>query len=147
MIARDGTAALETAWKASSVAYRRHLLDQAPDLGIHLEGDRGPAGGLMAIDYAGFRHAKGLTKLDRAVAKKGARLLDALKLRTWARAVKERDRWTDRKTGVRALMHPVLRSVAGRSPSHRTEVQSRHALRRSQWCDLESRDPRRPSSY
>jgi hypothetical protein len=57
----------------------------------------------MAIDYAGFRHAKGATKLDRAVAKKGARLTDVKLLRAWALAVKTRDLWKDRKTGLRVL--------------------------------------------
>ncbi len=57
----------------------------------------------MAIDYAGFRHAKGSTKLDRAVAKKGARLTDVKRLRAWALAVKVRDHWKDRKTGIRVL--------------------------------------------
>jgi hypothetical protein len=41
------------------------------------------------------------TKLDRAIARKAARLLDAKKLRVWAFAVKERDQWKDRKTGGR----------------------------------------------
>lgn len=41
------------------------------------------------------------TKLDRAIANKDARLLDAKKLREWAAAVKTRDQWKDRKTGVR----------------------------------------------
>jgi hypothetical protein len=44
---------------------------------------------------------KRYTKLDRAIAKKAARLDDATKLRKWATAVKERDQWTDRKTGKR----------------------------------------------
>lgn len=57
----------------------------------------------MAIDYAGFRHTKGSTKLDRAVAKKGARLTDVKRLRAWALAVKTRDHWKDRKTGTRVL--------------------------------------------
>lgn len=43
------------------------------------------------------------TKLDRAIASKAARLLDARKLVVWARAVKDRDRWQDRKTGVKVL--------------------------------------------
>lgn len=43
------------------------------------------------------------TRLDRAIANKAARLLDAKQLRAWARAVKERDRWTDRRTGRRVL--------------------------------------------
>jgi len=41
------------------------------------------------------------TRLDRAIAHKAARLLDQKQLRAWAFAVKTRDRWRDRKTGVR----------------------------------------------
>ncbi len=41
------------------------------------------------------------TKLDRAIAKKAARLADAKKLREWARSVKDRDQWKCRKTGER----------------------------------------------
>lgn len=40
------------------------------------------------------------TVLDRAIAKRAARLLDAKLLREWAKAVKDRDQWKDRKTGV-----------------------------------------------
>jgi hypothetical protein len=43
------------------------------------------------------------TKLDRAIANKAARLLDVAKLKIWARAVKDRDEWKDRKTGQRVL--------------------------------------------
>jgi len=58
---------------------------------------------LKAMDMADPRLAlpKGSSKLDRAVASKAARLLDAKRLRIWARAVKARDRWIDRKTGQR----------------------------------------------
>jgi hypothetical protein len=41
------------------------------------------------------------TRLERAIDRTAARLLDATRLRTWASAVKDRDQWTDRKTGVR----------------------------------------------
>jgi hypothetical protein len=41
------------------------------------------------------------TRLARAIAKKAARLDDAKKLRAWAKAVKERDRWKDRHTDSR----------------------------------------------
>ncbi len=40
------------------------------------------------------------TKLDRAIAKKAARLADLYALRRWAFAVKTRDQWRDRKTGA-----------------------------------------------
>ncbi len=41
------------------------------------------------------------TKLDRAIARKAARLDDAKKLRAMALAVKTRDQWKCRKTGAR----------------------------------------------
>lgn len=41
------------------------------------------------------------TKLDRAIASKAARLLDKRRLDAWAFAVKTRDRWRDRRTGIR----------------------------------------------
>jgi hypothetical protein len=41
------------------------------------------------------------TRLDRAIANKAARLLDARKLRQWAFDVKTRDKWRDRHTGRR----------------------------------------------
>lgn len=40
------------------------------------------------------------TRLQRAIAKKAARLDDAKKLAAWAKAVKDRDQWKDRRTGV-----------------------------------------------
>jgi hypothetical protein len=55
------------------------------------------------IDYSRLTFKKGSTKLDRAIASKAARLLDATKLRQWAKAVKDRDLWKDRKTGKRVL--------------------------------------------
>lgn len=57
----------------------------------------------MPIDMtsAVLAHPKVGSRLDRAIASKAARLLDAKKLREWAFAVKERDLWKDRKTGVR----------------------------------------------
>lgn len=44
---------------------------------------------------------KPCTKLERAIARKAARLDDAKQLRIWAHAVKERDLWKDRRTGQR----------------------------------------------
>jgi hypothetical protein len=55
------------------------------------------------IDYSRCAVPKGSTRLDRAIAKKAARLDDAKQLRAWAFAVKDRDRWRDRKTGRRVL--------------------------------------------
>lgn len=56
------------------------------------------------------------TRLDRAVANKADRLDDAKKLRAWARAVKDRDRWKDRKTGRRVLR--TLSLDADRAEAH-----------------------------
>jgi hypothetical protein len=42
---------------------------------------------------------KPTTTLDRAVARRAARIADARLLKGWALAVKIRDQWTDRKTG------------------------------------------------
>lgn len=53
------------------------------------------------IDYSRLALPKGSTKLDRAIAAKAARLLDAKLLRIWAAAVKDRDLWRDRHTGQR----------------------------------------------
>jgi hypothetical protein len=57
----------------------------------------------MAMDMTdpGLALPKGSSKLARAIAGKAARLEDKKQLRIWADAVKDRDRWTDRKTGVR----------------------------------------------
>lgn len=57
----------------------------------------------MPIDMSSpvLAYPKVGSKLDRAIASKAARLLDKKKLEVWARAVKDRDRWIDRKTGVR----------------------------------------------
>ena len=55
----------------------------------------------MDMSVRGLAFRKVGSKLDRAIARKVARLLDAKKLRVWALQVKERDYWKDRKTGVR----------------------------------------------
>jgi hypothetical protein len=52
---------------------------------------------IQAVPHA---DAKRYTKLERAIANKAARLLDAKQLRAWATAVKNRDEWKDRKTGA-----------------------------------------------
>jgi hypothetical protein len=67
------------------------------------------------------------TKLQRAIDKKAARLLDATKLRAWARAVKERDRWLDRKTGKRVLSTRQLDPM--RAESHHIVSKDDHAVR------------------
>ena len=53
---------------------------------------------ILTCEYPRFRKP---SKLDRAIVKKIARLLDAKWLRRWAAEVKARDRWCDRMTGVR----------------------------------------------
>lgn len=81
----------------------------------------------MAMDTAGLAHPKGSTKLDRAVASKAARLLDAKRLRIWARAVKERDRWIDRKTGQRVRATRQLDPL--RAEAHHIESKDDPAVR------------------
>lgn len=56
------------------------------------------------------------TRLDRAIANKAARLLDAKLLRQWALDVKTRDGWKDRKTGRRVLR--TLNLDADRAEAH-----------------------------
>src|SRR4051812_7091461 len=67
------------------------------------------------------------TKLDRAIASKAARLLDAKKLRTWARDVKERDRWKDRKTGRR--VRRCLELDPDRAEAHHIEPKENMSVR------------------
>lgn len=67
------------------------------------------------------------TKLDRAIANKAARLSDAAQLRVWARAVKDRDAWTDRKTGTRVLSTRRLDPL--RAESHHIAGKNDHRVR------------------
>jgi len=57
----------------------------------------------LLTDLQATRRAtpKPSTRLSRAIAKKAARLLDLQQLRAWSFAVKDRDQWKDRKTGVK----------------------------------------------
>lgn len=70
---------------------------------------------------------KPYTKLERAIAKKAARLLDKRKLEVWARAVKERDQWKDRKTGVKVRSTRQLDPL--RAEAHHIEPRSNRAVR------------------
>lgn len=67
------------------------------------------------------------TTLDRAIANKAARLLDAAKLRTWAAAVKTRDEWKDRKTGVKVRSTRTLDPL--RAEAHHIEPRANKATR------------------
>jgi hypothetical protein len=67
------------------------------------------------------------TKLDRAIAHKAARLADAKQLRKWAIAVKERDLWKDRKTGVRVRRTRDLDPL--RAEAHHIEPRENLATR------------------
>jgi hypothetical protein len=67
------------------------------------------------------------TKLDRAIASKAARLLDAKQLRAWAAAVKARDLWKDRKTGQRVLSTRAL--DASRAEAHHIVSKADRAVR------------------
>lgn len=53
----------------------------------------------VAASRVGKPIPKGPTRLDRVVEKKAATREDERKLRLWAKAVKARDKWTDRHTG------------------------------------------------
>lgn len=70
---------------------------------------------------------KPYTKLERAIARKAARLTDALKLRAWALAVKTRDQWKDRKTGIR--VHSSRQLDPNRAESHHVVSKDDHAVR------------------
>lgn len=58
-------------------------------------------GEIRAVPLSRDSLQKRYTKLDRAIAKKAARLADERLLNAWALAVKDRDLWKDRQTGVR----------------------------------------------
>jgi len=81
----------------------------------------------MAIDYARLALPKGTTKLDRAIATKAARLLDAKLLRIWAQQVKDRDQWTNRKTGQRVRRTRTL--DPDRAEAHHLESKDNPATR------------------
>jgi len=66
-----------------------------------------------------------LTKLDRAIAKKAARLDDARKLKRWALAVKTRDQWKDRKTGL------IVRSTRSLDP---LRAEAHHVVSKDDWA-------------
>ena len=78
----------------------------------------------QATPRAKTKHALD-TRLDRAIANKAARLLDAKRLREWSFAVKTRDKWKDRKTGRRVLR--TLNLDADRAESH-------HVVSRDDWA-------------
>lgn len=67
------------------------------------------------------------TKLDRAIAAKARRLDDQKQLRIWARAVKERDQWKDRHTGVRVRRCLELDPL--RAEAHHIEPKGTKATR------------------
>lgn len=79
------------------------------------------------IDYSGLPFPKGSTKLTRAIASKAARLADVKLLRVWARAVKDRDQWKDRKTG--AIVRSTRQLDPLRAEAHHIEPKSNRALR------------------
>src|SRR3954470_16797458 len=67
------------------------------------------------------------SKLDRAIASKAARLLDAKKLRAWAFKVKDRDKWRDRKTGRR--VRRCLELDPDRGEAHHIEPKENISVR------------------
>jgi len=79
---------------------------------------------INAVPHATPKHELE-TKLDRAIDNKAARRLDAKKLRQWAIAVKDRDKWRDRKTGQR--LHRRLELDPLRAEAH-------HVVSRDDWA-------------
>ena len=79
------------------------------------------------IDYSGLTFKKSGSTLDRAIAKKAARLADAKQLRVWAAAVKNRDLWKDRKTGLRVRSTRQLDPL--RAEAHHIVSKDDHAVR------------------
>jgi len=79
------------------------------------------------IDYSGLTFKKSGSTLERAIAKKAARLADARKLRVWAAAVKTRDLWKDRKTGQRVRSTRQLDPQ--RAEAHHIVSKDDHAVR------------------
>lgn len=67
------------------------------------------------------------TRLDRAIANKAARLEDQRRLEVWARAVKTRDRWKDRKTGVKVRSTRTLDPL--RAEAHHIASRDDRAVR------------------
>jgi hypothetical protein len=65
------------------------------------------------------------TKLDRAIKSRAFRLEDQRQLRKWAYAVKARDRWRDRKTGLR--VHRRLELDPQRAEAH-------HVVSKDDWA-------------
>jgi hypothetical protein len=66
-------------------------------------------------------------KLDRAIDAKAARLLDAKLLRAWATAVKDRDQWKDRKSGVKVYRTRALDPL--RAEAHHVVAKDDQAVR------------------
>ncbi len=79
------------------------------------------------IDSSQLPFPKGSTKLSRAVAKRAARHEDTRRLQVWARAVKDRDHWTDRKTGQRVYSSRTLDPC--RAEAHHVEPKGNKATR------------------
>lgn len=67
------------------------------------------------------------TRLDRAIASKAARLADKRRLDAWAFAVKTRDRWKDRRTGVRVSRTRALDPL--RAEAHHIASRDDRAVR------------------
>lgn len=70
---------------------------------------------------------KRVTTLDRAIAKKAARLADVRLLHAWALAVKNRDQWKDRRTGKR--VHATRSLDPLRAEAHHLVSKDDHRVR------------------
>ncbi len=92
------------------------------------------------IDSSRLPFPKGSSRLDRAIASKAARLADRKRLRLWARAVKDRDRWIDRYTGRHVYWTRALDPQ--RAEAHHVEPKgnphTRHDVRNGICLSLQS---------
>lgn len=79
-----------------------------------------------AVPHATPKHLLS-TRLDRALAKKAAALADERQLQAWARAVKDRDGWRDRRTGGRVVA--TYRLEALRAEAHHIAGRADKAVR------------------
>jgi hypothetical protein len=82
---------------------------------------------LTALQAVRRATPKPSTKLDRAIASKAARLEDKRKLEVWAKAVKDRDEWKDRKTGQ--IVRSTRQLDPLRAEAHHIEPKENRATR------------------
>ncbi len=82
---------------------------------------------IRAVPASRDQLQKRYTKLDRAISRKAARLADDRLLKAFALAVKTRDQWKDRKTGVRVRSTRDLDPL--RAEAHHIEPKANRVTR------------------